>query len=904
MSWNCNGISGKRHQLELILNQHKPDIFALTETKLTPSILDKEICCNYTLYRLDRTNSIGRGGGVLIGVSDSSNIQVNKITPALVGEILTIDVNIESFSFNIAVYYHRPIINNVDDFISWCSDYSSCRQIIVGDFNLPDIDWNTKTLKKRINPSMHNNFLKFLDTTDLEQTVNFPTNNHGNTLDLILSNLCLSTPTSEPSCSDHHILLFNLLSENPISHSSENNNSTPFWLFHKANMPELMIDCLDIETSIKLSISNNDPINQVWNSFKTGILKTANSNIPIKNRKPSSNHWITKTTKREIARRRRWHKISLIYNTHYNKERAYTQSKLCDKLINADYNSFLNKFICDKLEKGDTKPLFKFIANRRGNNNTIKKINGCKDDTALEMAECFATAFCSVFTADDGNCPQPKTNPITQLRQIEISPKGVLKQLQLLDRSKGAGPDGLSSALLKFLACYIYQSLTMIYQLSIDTGSTPVDWRRANVIPIHKKGSRSEPLNYRPISMTCIASKILEHIISSDINAFLDEHKLLADCQHGFRKRHGCDTQLLETTSDLIDSYDLNIPVDVAVLDFSKAFDVVSHQKLLTKLKAMGIHLSTCEWIHGWLSNRSLSVIVNGATSSGHKVTSGVPQGSVLGPLLFLIFINDMQNSVGNCNLKLFADDSLVYQQINSQTDAINFQSDLNNLSIWADTWQMRFNILKCEHMRIQRPNCHSIPTNYTINNTNLSEVATIKYLGVYIDKRLSFDKHIHETCKRGTRILHMLMRSLKKARTKTKTIAYNTICRPILEYASQTWSPHLVKHINLLEAINRKAFRWAHHKGRYDHISQLMLQNDWQELTKRRDNADLKLYFKIISGYAAVDQQKVSLTQSNICQTRTGAIRGSINTDTKRYTFKNRIYKLTNPMTHRLTDT
>ena len=174
--------------------------------------------------------------------------------------------------------------------------------------------------------------------------------------------------------------------------------------------------------------------------------------------------------------------------------------------------------------------------------------------------------------------------------------------------------------------------------------------------------------------MTCITSKLLEHVICSNVNAFLDEHNLLAGCQHGFRKRHGCDTQLLATTTELVSSYDLNIPIDLAVLDFSKAFDVVSHKKLLSKIEAIGIHQSTCTWIYNWLCNRTISVYVNGANSSKHQVTSGVPQGSVLGPLLFLIFINDMPSSVESCSLSLFADDSLMYHQVKTQADVDKLQ--------------------------------------------------------------------------------------------------------------------------------------------------------------------------------------------------------------------------------------
>ena len=239
MNWNCNGISGKSHQLEVALNQHKPDIFALTETKLIPCITDKEICINYTPYRLDRTGSVGRGGGVLIGVLDSSNIVVTQVLPAETGELLSIVASVGGFSFDLTVYYHRPSVRNVDDFITWCKNESSCRQVIVGDFNLPDIDWTTCNLKKRQDIHMHESFLTCIDSTDLQQHVKFPTHRHGNTLDLVLSNLDLSTPTSQPSCSDHDIILFDLFSEDPVSHTNENNNTTPFLYIQNSKYPSV-----------------------------------------------------------------------------------------------------------------------------------------------------------------------------------------------------------------------------------------------------------------------------------------------------------------------------------------------------------------------------------------------------------------------------------------------------------------------------------------------------------------------------------------------------------------------------------------------------------------------------------------------------------------------------------------
>jgi hypothetical protein len=625
------------------------------------------------------------------------------------------------------------------------------------------------------------------------------------------------------------------------------NKQTPreVYQFHKGDMQGVK-DSIHQASESFIENATRNSVEDNWQQFKLIINKAIHDNIPIKKLGTWRNApWITRNLLRKIRKRKRLYIKSKQKKTQESlKHFKEFRNSLRKELDKAEQN-YLNGLFPDDEPTPDkdrksniTKRLWAYVKSKKNEasgippllDQTGRTISGDQD-----KVELLNNHYTKVFTKEDtATIPTPSGLPHPIMPDIEVGIGGVEKLLSKLNPKKAQGPDQLPLRVLKEASAQVAPLLTSVFNQSLNTGEVPTDWLQANVVSIHKKDSKSDVNNYRPVSLTAVPSKLLEHIIHHSVMGHSDKHHIIIDNQHGFRTGHSTESQLILTVEDLARSLDNGHTSDVLILDFSKAFDKVPHRRLLQKVHHCGIQGKTHRWITNWLTARYQQTVLNNIKSSPSAVTSGVPQGTVLGPLLFLIYINDITTGISS-NIRLFADDCVVYRQADTQEESDILQSDLNTLADWATKWQMDFHPKKCyllQATRKQSPPQHT----YTMFGQQLAQVPQHKYLGVTIQENMSFTSHISETCKKANQSLAFTRRNLHNCSEEVKRRAYTTLTRPHLEYGSAVWDPIYKTQITELQKVQRRAARFI--KNDYSHessVTTMLSQLNLPPLATRR---------------------------------------------------------------------
>ena len=483
----------------------------------------------------------------------------------------------------------------------------------------------------------------------------------------------------------------------------------------------------------------------------------------------------------------------------------------------------------------------------------LKRDDGTIASTDKEKAQVLNDFFQSVFTEEpDGELPKaPQFTFNSPLTNIDFKTEDIRKLLTKLKSGKAAGPDDILTILLNETAEALALPISIIFRKSLDEGRVPSMWKKAKVTAILKKGNRTSANNYRPVSLTCLLCKLMETLIRNKIMDHMQENNLICREQHGFTPGRSCVSQLLDTLDCWTEILDNGGSIDAIYMDFRKAFDSVPHRRLLHKVRAHGIQGSGLDWIDAFLSERKQRVYINGSQSQEGQVTSGIPQGSVLGPTLFIIYINDLPNEVES-EVRFFADDTKLFTHSNEQRDREILQADLDRLHQWSVAWLLNFHPEKCCTLKLGKPASDQTyfmaDKNSTSGKHPLKTSKAEKDLGVVVDSQLNFKDHVSQATTKANRILGVIRRSFDHLTDHTFVQLYKALVRPILDYGHSVWQPVLETLQQDIEDVQRRATKLIGHlkdKPYPERLSILKLPS----LEHRRRRGDMIDLFKYVTG-------------------------------------------------------
>lgn len=758
-----------------------------------------------------------------------------------------------SIRYVLGALYRPP--NSSPDFFALLQSYlidhvkPGDRLILGGDFNMPHVDWPTFTLNAS-NDKLRERLFDMIFSFDLRQVVEEFTRIQGNCcsiLDLLfLSGSLTGQAKCEvlPGISDHSAVLLTLSSVSMAK--SVDVTSVPN--FSRAD-DVAILDMLSF--SFDSFQDSSADIHTLWNQFKDLVNDCTQRFVPCLLKKgKGKSPWISRDT---LQLKRRLKGLKTKRGTARDLNALLTKiselsSELKTKVSSDKQNYFgekLPKFISTSPEK-----FWRLISPSKQINDTFM-VNGVLSDDNAVIAEAFNLHFRSVFTHDNGSMPYFHAS-YPPLSDVTINENGILNMLLNLDIKKSPGPDGLPNEFLKRYAPWVSKYLHVLFSKSLTEGEIPIDWRTAAVKPIFKNGNKQHILNYRPISLISTSCKLLEHIIHNHIAEFLSKNKILSCNQHGFRKGFSTCTQLVTTVHDFAKAINSGKQVDAIFKDFAKAFDKVSHKKLLHKLDVTLGNAKIVTWISTYLTNRQQYVSFKNRASKRLPVDSGVPQGSVLGPLLFLLFINDIGNDIP-VKIKLYADDCVMYSEIDSVSDQLRLNEAFEKIVKWCNDWQMTINFDKTVFMKISRKRSN-LHFQYSARNILLAEVEHIKYLGIWISNDLRWTKHINTVCNSANQKLFFLRRALRLTTPEVRLLAFNAIVQPVLDYASVIWYPFTKKDIDKIEGIQKRAVRYIYNSFVRTSMTDLLNRANLPTLTQRNRVLRLKFLFQLVKGHYSID--------------------------------------------------
>ena len=843
----------------------------LTETHLQEKIYDAEVQIkNYDLYRSDRI--LRKCGGTAIYMHNSIPVDnIETFSDSVCESIMIYNKNLNLAI--ISVYrppkgdsnlnIHKSFTNLLSTIETFLSKLENANIVVLGDFNLPSIVWHNESIRsEKPDKKCAEIMLQFMDKQLLTQHVLENTRKDKNILDLILTNnvelVHNITVEKVGNVSDHDKVNLGFLFD---FHQKSNDNEVykpthPLdeLNLNKADWPAIRQELRECNWS---DFDTND-VSDMCNDLEKIVVEVCAKHTPKHKLSDKSKDYIP-THRRAMLRLKKNinHKINLEKYVKVNKSvdkirqlnerKKEVEEKIRESLLNED--KYKEEKMLNEI-KTNPKALFSYAKRKSKIKSKVGPLEG--EDGKLhekpeDMANILQNQYKKVFSdpevETDVHIEEENPGGAT-LDDIEFTEQDIINAINLIPPQAAGGPDKFPACILKECKVELSKPLYKIWRKSMDSGEIPHKFLQQTIIPIFKKNSKAKAENYRPVSLTSHLVKVFERVIRMKLVKFIDDNKLIAKEQYGFQAGLSCTSQLIYHFENLLNILEEKCNVDALYLDFSKAFDKVDHLILLRKLKALGITGKLYSWLESFLSNRYQTVMIDGKSSEKAKVLSGVPQGTVLGPILFLLYINDLTEVIKHSYIVIFADDSKLVKSIKSMRDRELFNEDIAAATVWAINNKMELNKLK--YQLLQYGNNPDLKIPYQIEeNTSVEKSYSVKDLGVLMDEDMAFGEHIHNMKNKAKKVAGWIFRIVQSRKPEDVLLLYRSYVRPHIEYACPVWSPYLVNKIQTVESIQRSVTARIHGLENLNY-HQRLVKLKLYSLQRRRERYDIIHVWKI----------------------------------------------------------
>lgn len=879
---NARSLVNKLSDLHHLLYCSQPpfDICFVTESWLNNSISDGILDPQnaYEILRHDRPDF--RGGGVCVLVRRGlkfNKININSVNSLV--DLISFDLFIDSeiicrFFLAYRPPNSSPIYSSID-----AETYCQCLidgisnninqkgpSIMLGDLNCHTINWK---LNQPLSSGIATLLADFANVNGMTQYVEAPTHN-SHILDVVLLNdplllHCLSV-TTPFSTSDHCSVIFSLCSSSSDKSDRCDNYKTYNW--QKADWQGFN-DFLSNTDWWRIA-SFNLTVDSLWGAFRDKLIEGMDLFVPVNNNDNVNMKKYPKFIRQLLSKKScAWRAMKRAPLDNGLIEKYKVLSMKCRDAI---HKREIEREL--KLIKSDNIGTFyKFVNNKLNHPSGIGVLLDSDNKPVIDdfkKAELLNSYFESVYVDDNGHQPvcQMRASADVRLEDVDFSPQIIHTIIKNLKPKTTCDPEGFPPLLLKKLCASLTAPLSLLFNSFMSVRKIPQAWKTSIIIPIFKKDLPSNPKNYRPVSLTSVFCKLMERVVVKQLLSYLSQHNLITKSQHGFLSRLSTCTNLLECVNDWTVLIESGSQVAVAYVDFARAFDSVTHSKLISKLKSYGITGALLEWIEFYLNDRNHCTRVGGHVSSFCNIRSGVIQGSCIGPILFVLFINDIVDKLCvGATAKLYADDLKLYASINNLTEFSNFQHCLDIIYKWSLDWQLDISFYKCFIVVLCGNHQHVFNFNnyvFKLGSHVLEYKFSARDLGVTVDRKLTFSDHILDIVKKAHQRANLVIRCFHSRDPLSLIQAFKTYVRPLLEYNSQVWSPTTITDAFKIEQVQKQFTKRI--TGCFDlTYHQRLHKFGLESLELRRLRADLAFTYKLIFGKTGMSRDNFIILKNNI---------------------------------------